>query len=70
MKEKPYIIKLIDYEEKDYTLEELEAIFLKYKPIAKTWTPSDKREVEQHAQYRQIENLDFKEVIQKAFSSV
>ncbi len=73
MKEEPYMVKKVIETDKEYTIEQLEKIFVKQEikapvmkaPISNAIPPMKKLE-----QYDVINDLDFFTVIEKAFSSV
>jgi len=70
MKWKPYMCKLLQDEDREYELEDMEKIFLDYIPKEKKVEKRTTDDTNKTQQYMAVENLDFKEVIIRAFSSM
>ena len=71
MKEKPYPITKLHETDKRFKLSDLEAKFLQFCPkkVERKQDYNTKQYDTTH-QYREVERLDFKEVIMSAFGSV
>lgn len=74
MKEEPYPITVKNYSDRDITIEEMEKAFASYIPqkaeFNREMPQREQRELQTSKQYQEVERLDFKEVIIRAFGAV
>jgi len=71
MKGEPYPITVKTYSDRDITIEEMEQAFGSYIPqkaeFNREMPQREQREMQTSKQYQEVERLDFKEVIIRAF---